>query len=307
MVLKGTKTFYDFGVSDQIAQNLKQHYMYGLLEMGAFTSIPHNSSLGTLQRTSSKEFEGIGGGWVWESGVSVVDGSISPYPVSGIYFNNTFYPVGSGVSSGAFSSSWYVDYRNGRVVFNSSTPNGSQVKCSYCARDIAVYLVDEPEWKTIINNYNENFSTMESLTPSGIAATLRKNRVWLPCMIIDVNDADVTGLQLGGGEIHNFGVQYHILSDKAFAARRLCDIILEQDNLDIDLYDINSAPFQLKHTGALNSGVIEYKSLGVRGGTYFWTYASLEETNGGLVGSENDIYRGEIRQVVKVARYNSTY
>lgn len=306
-VLKGTKTFYDFGVNDQVSYNIKSRLMYGLLEMGAFTNVNYTDSYGTLKRSSAKVFEGLGAGWVWESGIQVLNSLPSPYPVSGIYFNNTFYPNGSTITSGSFSSTWYVDYRHGRVIFNSNTPAGTQIKCNYSARDVAVYLVDEPEWKIVVDNYINRFDTIDDLAPSGIAGVLKKNRVWLPCVSINLRDIENDPLQLGGGEIANCAIFYNILSDNAFSTRRLCDTILEQNETSIDLYNINIAPFPLKHNGSLNSGVVEYPSLCQRGGPYFWTYSFLEETNGGFVDSDGDLYHGQIRQIAKVYRYNSTY
>lgn len=304
--LKGTKNFYDFGVNDQVAYNLKSRYMYGLVEMGAFTSIPYNSTYGTLQRSSAKVFEGVGAGWVWESGINTIDGSTAPYPVSGIYFNNVYFPIGSAIS-GSYTSSWYVDYKNGRVVFNTDTPANTVVKCSYCARDVAVYLSDDPEWRIIVDNYMQRFAEINDNAPSGLASILKRNRVWLPAIVIDMKSIDTEPLQLGGGEIQNCSVFYHIFSDNAFSTKRLTDIILEQDETSFPLYNINSAPFPLNHNGSLASGAKDYKTLSVGNSPYFWTSVYLTETNGGYLNGDYEIHRSQFKQIAKVSRYNSTY
>ena len=301
-ILKGTKNFYDYGVNDQVAYNLKNRLMYGLLEMGAFTNV----SSGTLQRSSAKVFEGLGAGWVWESGVRTIDGSTSPYPVSGIYFNNAFYSVGTAIS-GTYNSTWYVDYKNGRIVFNSDTPANTVVKCSYSARDVAIYLSDEPEWRIIVDNYLQRFAEINTTAPSGLASTLKRNRVWLPAIVIDMKDIDTEPLQLGGGEINNCSVFYHVFSDNAFSTKRLTDIILEQDETSFPLYNINTAPFALKYNGSLSSGAKDYVTLSNPTSPYFWTSVYLTETNGGYLNGDFEIHRSQFKQIAKVSRYNSTY
>ena len=42
-VLRGTKSFYDYEISDILVENLRQMYSYGFIEMGAFTNIQFNS------------------------------------------------------------------------------------------------------------------------------------------------------------------------------------------------------------------------------------------------------------------------
>ena len=155
--------------------------------------------------------------------------------------------------------------------------------------------------------YLQRFSTEENLAPSGMAQTLKKNRCWLPCVIIDTGSMSVDPYQLGGGELAKCGITYHIFSDNAFSAKRLNDLIVNQDERTINIYNTNTAPFSLKNNGSIPSGILTHKQLSSRDSPYFWTFADLEETNGTYIGSDNDLYRSEVRQVVSVYRYNSTY
>lgn len=307
-VLKSTKSFYKYDASDILAYNIQQRLIYGLSELGAYTNIAYSGSYGTLERSNAKVFEGVGGGWVWESGISSLQ-SPNPSPVSGIYYNNTFFNTGSTITSGAYTSSWFVDYRHGRVVFASGTPNGTAVKCNYSARDIAVYLSDDNEFKTIMTEFSNRYSSLDTLQPSGMASYLKQNRVWLPCIVVNVASADADGYQLGGGENQNFNVLFHVFSDTPSSARKISDLLRNQFQTTIDLFDPNNAPFPLKYNGSLTGSGIEYDDLGSRNSPYFWSYARVQEVDGGDFQSDLDdnLYRAECRWLVEVNRGVGTY
>lgn len=306
-VFKGNKTFYDYEISDIVGYNLQSAYNYGLLEIGAFTIVSRNSADGALKRVSTREYEGLGPSWIWESGVRTIDSSTPPFPVSGIYFNNNFLPNGTVATSGTFASSWYVDYRNGRVIFASGVPANASIKCDYCIRDVAVYLSDSPEWKTILSTYQSLYDGVDHAEPSGVSAVLKKNKVWLPCMVINVSRNNMRPLQLGGGEIADISVFYHVFSDNPKYAKRLCDLAIGQDETNLNLFDVNAIPYPLNYNGSLSSGAIEYPTLAARNSPYFWTYANHSETNGGFESFDGDLYRGIVNDIVSVYRYNSTY
>lgn len=308
-IIKGNVPFNDYGPSDIIAFNIKSRLEYGLLELGAFTNINASGEYGTLERSAAKVFEGGPRGWAWESGVSVVGGLPSPYPVSGIYFNNTWTPVGTNASGTGYNSSWYVDYLNGRIIFSSGTSASHTVKCSYSSRDIAIYSADSGEFKTIMAEFMRRYNDISTQQPSGLASFFKGNRVGLPCIMIEVADANAEGYQLGGGEIQNFSVFFHVFSDTPYYAKRIGDLLRDQFQTTIDLYDINDAPFPLKYNGSLASGAVTYNVLGTRNSPYFWAYARINDVGGGSYTSDlsDDLYRTEIQWSLGVERSLGTY
>src|SRR5688572_15244515 len=254
-VLKGSKNFYDYSVTDSLAENLRSMIDYGFVEAGAYTRVTFDSTEASghtrLYRTTDprygddRVFEGLGPSWVWESGISPVAGGLAPFPVSGVYVNDIFYPVST---SGDYSH--IVDYRHGRVIFDSDISTSDIITCEYTCREVGVYNADSREWKTIIDEYVPKLSELETLSPSGMAQHLKENRVWLPSIFIEVEDRDNSPLQLGGGEVNEFVVSYHVFSDRAFSARKIADILNDQYQTRIDLYDVNTAPKPYKYNGS---------------------------------------------------------
>lgn len=311
-VLKGNKSFYDYEVSDTLAYNLKCWLEYGLLEMGAYTRV--NYSLPTSGYTNLKRvnddrygnnrvFEGLGAGWVWENDVSPIAGIPAPFVASGIHVNNTFYPTAT--TSGTYGH--IVDFRTGRVIFNNSIPSSASVSCEYTFRNIGVYLVDEPQYKTIIERYLEQYQNMETLAPKGLAQKLKEDRVILPSVVVEVGDRTNEPLQLGGGEINSFSVEYHIFSDNSFTNRRLCDVLNNQYQTTLDLFDVNNLQFPYNYDGSLASGALTYPNLGSRNSPYFWEFARIEATDGGPQPSDTDVHRAEVRHTIGVDRHLITY
>lgn len=310
-VLKGTKSFYDYEVSDQVAINLKNMFDYGLIETGAYTNAVSGMTAYTLQRVydprygDDRVFEGMGPGWIWESGVTLNSNvtNSSPNRVSGVIVNGTFYSTNTSTSGYA---NHVVDYENGRIIFASGVDTSAIVQCRYSFKDIGVYLSDSPQWRRVVEDFTTKFSTIGSLSPSGIASIIKENRVWLPCVVIETSKINTDPLQLGGGEFANCTVNYHVFSEKAFSCKRLSDMITEQDERTIRLFDVNSAPRTYEYDGTLASGVKTYQNI-LDNSQYFWTFGYINETDGGFIDNGSSLYRAEVRSIVSVSRYLSTY
>ncbi len=316
-VFKGSQNFYDYDVTDILGYNIKSFLEYGLLEIGAYTNVTltsANSGYALLQRTHDDRFggagrvyEGYGPSWVWETDVIPPSGKAAPFQASGIYVNNTFYPTVS--TSGQYSH--YIDYRNGRVVFDSSVSANTVVKCEYSFRDIDVFLQDSPQWKTIRSSYLpylQEFNRISEVQPSGMASILKDRRVWLPCVAITMDDMTFDrGIQLGGGDIYDYEVRYHVFSDSSFANKRLSDIINNQAQKTLKVFNINNHTFPYRFNGSLASGALSYKQLSSDTNPSFWTHAYINDGGGGPRNSMTDIYRAELNHSISVYRHLSTY
>ena len=309
-VLKGTRSFYQYSISDEIAYNVQQWLEYGLIENGAYTNIGFDtnaSGYATLKRSydpslgnAGRVYEGIGPSWVWQSGVSVPTGRTAPYRASGVVVDGTFYSVNS---AGAYAHT--IDFANGRVVFDTAIDATSVVKCQHVINDVGIYLSNSPQWKTIIDQYVTKFDILDTLQPSGISSILKSNRVWLPCIVVDVQERTQQGLQLGGGLSQSFAIFYHVFADNPGTNSALFDLLNDQQDKRLDFFNANTAPFPLDSTGAVSSG-LKYNELAVPGGTYFLTYGYINSSKGGFVGRGGDVFRGEVRQSILVDRYLST-
>jgi hypothetical protein len=313
-VFKGTKSFYEYEVSDALAYNVKTWLDHGLLETGAFTIVSFSnvatSGLTNLQRVQDERYGGTGrvyegmGNWVWEPNIAVVQDNLpQPLVASGVRVNNVFYPTTT--TSGTYAHK--IDFRDGRVIFNTALPANAQVKCEYTFRDVATYLVDDPQWRTIIEGYTEKFEKLGSVSPSGMAQYLKDERVWLPAVVIEVGDRTNTALQLGGGDINTFDVNYHIFSDKSFSNRRLCDLLNNQFETTLPLFNLKTVPFPYTYEGTVASGALTYPTMSDRNGPYFWDFAFIAATDGGPRTSATNVYRAEISHTISVDRHMSTF
>lgn len=309
-VLKGISDFYNDSISDTLLYNLQQWLSYGLIEKGAYTVVAFNQSTSgytTLKRSyderysgAGRVYEGLGPSWVWQSGVSVPTGYIAPFNVSGVYVDDSYYPLDT---TGSYSH--VVDYANGRIIFNNAISSTKTVKCEYVMNDVAVYLTSGPQWRIIMDQYISKFNNLNTLQPSGMASVLKDNRVWLPCVAIDIQERTQTGLQLGGGTVCNFAAFYHIFADTAFANRALIDIINDQEEKKLILFDVNNSPFPLGSSGNLVSGAKTYLDL-INDTQYYLTSAYVDKSRGGSISSVSDVQRGEVRQSILVNRYLGT-
>lgn len=305
-ILRGQTSFWDnYEVLDIVEHNVINFLSYGLLELGAFTNVEFGSSISgytNLQRVYdprygyNKVWETFGPSLIWQSGLATVN-NIQPINISGLYLNNTFIP-----KNHVGPNSYTIDYARGRVIFDA--PQSGTVRMEYSFPDVAVYSQSSPQWQNLVNGEYED---LENDSPSGLASVIKNNRLWMPSVFVRTADRTNSALQLGGGERNEIGIYYYVFSDKAFAAKKLCDIINNQQFKELTLYNINNIIPPLNYDGSLASGAKTYPQLADRHSPYFWTYGFIEVSRGGLVGEYIDLYRGELLQKMVVDRYLSTY
>lgn len=317
-VLKGNKYFYDYEATSALSYNIRRWLEYGLTEMGAYTIVsfsnPQTSGFTNLKRVvddkyggQGKVYEGAGPSWVWENDIVPIQnasGTIQrPLIASGVYINNTFYLTSS--TSGIYEHN--IDFRTGRVLFKNTLPSGSRVSCEYTFRDIGIYGSETTEWKRIIQAASEKFNNADQNNPSGMFQILKSNRVYPPCIVVQVNTRTNSPLQLGGGEIASFDVDYHIFADKPATNAKLADVISNQYDKTLRLFDVNDIQFPFKGDGTLTGNPLTYKQLEADNSPYFWTFAHISQSEGGWRDSETDVFRAECSHLIDVDRYLITY
>ena len=311
-VLSFSRNFYNYDVSDILADNLRNRLEYGLLELGAFTNVQF--SLPTSGYTNLKSvydprhsnyqvYEGLGPSWVWQDDVGTVDGSTPPINASGVWVNSVFYPTVS--TSGTYTHK--IDFQNGRVIFDSPLISSDSVKCEYSFNDVAIRLTSDPMFLTVANEYLSRFNTLTQLSPSGMASILKEKRVWMPAVFLSTHSHTYQGLQLGGGKIEKVRVIYRVVSDMPFSNSKLSDVITNQVSTHFCIYDANLAPPEYNFDGTVNPSGQTYKELSERSSPHFWTFAYVNTSNGGGLPNSSDVYRSDVTQEVWVDRYLSTY
>lgn len=271
--LKNVTSIQDMGITEQLVPNLISFIDWGLLNADGFFNVTvggSSANAGDLSRlrpvkdnsfgtgvTSTRTWEGFRSNWVWESGV---EGSYQPAHVTGVHVNGTFYSLGA---TGSFAH--YVDYPNGRVVFNTAIPTGSVVKAAFSYKWARIMEFENPWFQQALYRA---FRTEDNYLSygSGDRNSLSQARFEFPVVAIEIAPRQRReGYQIGGGEWIYQDVNLHILSEKKADRNKLVDVLAPQENKTIFLYDINkiadSGRFPLSVNGSIASGALSYPAL----------------------------------------------
>lgn len=245
--LKGVSKVGESLLTNQIETNVISFFNYALLEVGGFYNvrIPQSGAYGgtfdTLRLVDDPNYdkgqvwEGFRGEWVWESGLDL---SIQPIRVSGVYVDNVFRPA-----SGIGTYAHHINYPLGRVVFDSAISENSTVQCEFSHRWSTFTTVDSPWFRQVLDNSFRVDNSHFSQFGSGSWDQLGNTRISLPAVAVEASRIiDLEGLSVGGGQIVNAQVAFHILAETAWERNQLRDIITNQNNRNIYFFDINDIP-----------------------------------------------------------------
>ncbi|NBO99643.1 MAG: hypothetical protein EBU90_05890 [Proteobacteria bacterium] len=268
--LDGITSVFNTSLNNEIQDNLVEFFDWGLLERGNYFNVTLNEtqdgidySLLKLSEDTNFEkgtvWEGFRKNWVWQSGITYYPQPIvatnNAFPgLSGIYIDDSFYPVDT---SGDYS--YYIDYYNGRVIFNSPIPTGSKVQAEYSYRYINVIYANSLPWVREIQ-YNSLFPDKSQ---SNIPA---EASVELPAIAIEVvPKRTMKGLQLGGGQFINTDVLFHCIAEDEYTRNNLIDIVSFQNDKVIYLFNSNALSNNKKlpidYRGVPVSGALRYPDI----------------------------------------------
>jgi hypothetical protein len=316
MTLKGFNSVFDSTLNNDIQDNLVEYFDWELLNKGNYFNITLGETVNGIDYsrlkvstsdnfTKGKAWDGFKKGWVWQSGVGyspvpIVGSDISKPGISGVYVNDTFYPSST---SGTYAH--YIDYYNGRVIFDTPIPTGSKVQVEHSYRWISVEYANSLPW---IRQLQEN-----SLNPEGF---LENNATWdlppdvrlqLPIIAIEIVPLRMfKGYQLGGGQWVMTDVLFHCIAEDEPTRNKLVDIVSLQNNALIQLFDTNkmsqASGFPLDYRGYPVSGAKIYPDLLSSYGT-----GSVRLINGmvsTMKAISSNIYGGVVRFTTEGIKLN---
>ena len=148
--LRGTLNTQDATHSNILLENFLTFYDWGFLDKGAFynISIPESGIYGGDKHklrpvkdpnySDGQVWEGYRSNWAWETGVSI---DTEPTRISGIFVdNNTFRATGN------VEQPYYINYPDGRIVFDSAISTNSTVHLSYAHKWVNVIPAEGVPW-----------------------------------------------------------------------------------------------------------------------------------------------------------------
>ncbi len=240
---KSIKKHYGYDQYSNILEaNLVNYYSWNFLEIGAWAEVSvdeedyFEDDISRLRLVSDPSYtdgqvwEAMRKDWIWESGVNYIDTSgsgRSPLPVSNLEINGI-----------ATTGNYYINYPEGRVVFDGAVDTDSIVKIQYSYRSVQVISANSPLWKQIQKEtevYGGQFLTQGS----GDWDIMSSNRIQLPLIAIEVDAmGDSNGYELGNSAIEaHRDVVFHILAEDKSSRNNIMDIVANQCDADIWLYD----------------------------------------------------------------------
>lgn len=266
-------------MEDTSGENLEygviDFYKWAFLEAGAYQTITRSPAVsgvfgGNKYRlsytpveglTSGKVWQGYRSDWVWESGVS-----FSPPPTSvSVYVNNVLQ-----------ASGYYVDYPKGRVVFSNAIASGSTVEANFTHRTVSFVPASEPWFRELMFNSQdierEDFLTN---TAGGNWNQQPGIRQQMPVVGVEViGTRNYKPYQLGGGQWQYKDILYYIYAESKTERDKLRDIIANQNDKVIWLYDR-----WLMKQSPMWPFTLDYRGSPITG---YWTYPSLVQENNGF-------------------------
>lgn len=292
-----------------LEDNIKSFLDYSFLNIGGFidvkipTSGMYGGDFATLKlgfdpvRPTGCLWETPRKDWVYESGIC--HSGRCPTNISGIYFNNTFYPAPTGNSSLPFS----LNYRDGQVIFPTAKPPSSSIKMNYSYRYIQVYKSNESPWFKEIQQNSYNPTLINKVNGQIITAN---HRIQLPCIIVQmIARTSQEPYQLGTTDnIISQDVFLHIYTENPAQRDGIMDILILQKDNESFLYDINKVikdnKNMLTYNGSINPSGLKYNQIlsdaKYISKTYYISDASISETS----AISSSLYNGIVRWTIKI-------
>ena len=311
---KGINSIKESSVNEIIENNLISYIDWAFLELGAFFNItvPSSGAYGgdrhrlrsvTDPRYSDGQvWEAYRQNWVWESGLRQC--SEQPIQISGVNVGSTFYSYGDG---------HHIDYKHGRVVFDTPIATTSTVQLEYAHKWVSTVGAAEVPWFREQQQRSFRVDDPNFLTGSGAWNDLAETRLQLPLIAVEVKDGHYEGYQLGGGQWSRKQVILHVLAENSQIAKRIANILADQGDSTIFVYDpdrmADENRYPLDYRGEKTSNPLGYPDLILSSGDGGYRFSSriqhgklrifdTHEQNHGQLTS--NIYHSTVRWATEV-------
>lgn len=295
----------DATISNILLDNFINFYDWGFVDRGSFynISIPQSGLYGgdrhKLRKsddpryTSGKVWEGYRKNWVWESGI---DGTTQqPITISGVFVDGDFYATGN------TTKPFYVDYPNGRVIFDDAQSSSANVQIEYSHKWVDVVPAEGISWFRQIQSRSFRNESGFHVENSGGWAVLGQSRVQLPALAVEViPPRSLEGYQLGGGQNVNNEIIFHVITENHWECANIMDSVLYQNDRNIHLYDptkvgmSGASPFNYRNelrTHAIPSGL--YPNLV---DNFYWRKCWINSSKSNdITQMTPDLYIGSVR------------
>ena len=264
-----------------LESNFKMFFDWSFLKIGAWfdATVPNS---GTIYGSSNppaqllltddpsytlgQVWQGIRKEWVWESGISYQNNE--PINISGCYIDNIFVPY---ISS---TGNYYIDYPEGRVVFNVPQSKTSTINVNHSYRYVQTYRSSDSPWFNKIQSpsLDNNSNEIQQLS-NGQWSIAGTHRIQLPAIIIESSPRSRSRpYELGNNNLWlEQDISFYVLAENKNDRNKLLDVLRMQQDLTINLYDTNKLSqddaFPLSFNGDKKKDPLMYPDIAA---SYFW-------------------------------------
>lgn len=308
--LKGIGDIHEYTLSNDIQDGLLEYFDWALLEIGNYFNVtygelaPNGNDYSRLRLSDNPSYsdgqvwEGFRKNWVWQSGITYTPeplvGDDNDHPgVSGVYVDGDFYP-----NNTSSDYAHYIDHYNGRVIFDSPIPTGSEVSLEYSYKWINVMYANNVPWVREIQEKTLEPNASFLQREKGDWNIPPEARIQLPAIAIEiVPKRTFKGYQLGGGQWVYTDVIFHCIAEDEITRNKLLDIVSLQSDKNIILFDSNDInnnnDYPLDYRGVPTSGALMYPELMQEYGNCLLrlTKATVQE----VVSIGSDVFAGTVR------------
>lgn len=294
----------DYGkslIQEQIESNMIGLFDWGFLEAGAFEnhSTPNPSGfygnefsrLYPASEDSGSAWRGPRNNWVWESGLYY--SPKTPTPISGIYVDNVFWP-----NTQTGPSGYQINYPKGQITFNTDVSPSSVVRLNYSSKYIKVGSADQfPYFQELMYGTFHTDSGDQTWQGSGIYNVPGTQMIDLPAIFVKCLPRDgERGLELGGGQIVNHNILFHVVTENASDLKQITDAVSNQAWRTIQMFDSNQISYPpLTFAGNIGSGTVCYPDMvDVRPSGTYWKKLRFQKAYTTPYQSEQNIYRATV-------------
>jgi len=282
-------SLYDWGFLDR-----GQFYNIDIPESGIYGGDKHKLRLAEDPNYSDGQvWEGYRQNWVWESGISAT--TEQPIRISGVFVDNTFYATGN------VTKPFYIDYPNGRVVFDTAITSTSTVQLEYSHKWVQVVPAQGVPWFRQIQQRSFRNEEDFQVSSSGGWVQLGQTRIQLPTVAIEVIPArSMQGYQLGGGQWINSDVVFYVISENHWECTNLMDSILYQNDRTVHLFNPTavaiSGVFPFNYRNELNENAIPSGLYPNMIDDFYYNRCWISESRGSEISQLSpDLYVGSTR------------
>ena len=277
--LKGISSLGRYSYTEILEHNLKSFLDWGLLNKGGFininipTSGAYGGDFSKLRQVNDPRFtngqvwESIRGNWVWESGLEF---STQPIQISGVFVGATFHPTSG--------NTFYIDYPNGRVVFNTAISLSANVRLAYSYKWVNVVGSDDVPWLKQVQQRSQRVDNTNFLIGSGNYHGMRETKLQLPVVAIEVASEDYEGYMLGGYQYCRNRIKCYVIGEDKGSVERLSHVIANQNEKTIFMFDSNllaqNERFPLDYKGSKTANCLTYPDLVNHSGQNGFRYTS---------------------------------